>query len=649
MQTVQDILGKANYTFFRSVRKEELEESAASLAALLKESWLNDKNRESAEALLWRIQAKARALVYFEEGYNEDDFSRLISFAEEKGAAAEEKGYGNTAALLQNLGAFAREAQIVMSGAAAQAERVRTYDWQPASSSEAECREVAAIFAQKLEAAEKFKEKPSPFGKEVSFPPVAEEMAGELEKVRAFAENRAEELRLKDDEGFFAANAEEIEGVSPWANAEYFPELSRGDRALANAVVLCTPFPDEAELFAVKNSSAALYRVYASSFAGRSGESIANFFSVMSRKNGDALIYGAEKLGGEAQGALLLAAVRFGRGGRKAFLVDPSGDRQVYSAALRAAGGGGLSAVDISFEYLSMPLYEETVALFEEKGMIRAEDGDYEYVRKNLPFIGFTGLNRAVSAFASGKDWRPAAAALSAERTAAAHKYLEKLPSQALFIDGGWGELSEDKTDDSRREFDYDDIRSVNPANVKKIVAGGFTVFEKIGLLVRYCTLAGDDVSSWQTMDKDIREARICEATVLVMRALGIGFDPEVAVLDELENKGAGGLCCDGGKRILFKRSCTLDYEWMIDSICHECYHAFQHMVEYGPWNDRYWTDFGVTKGRKAEWLVNTGKKYFSNTSSAAYLVQVVEAEARAFAKDCLRDSERVWHTVDFD
>ena len=55
-----------------------------------------------------------------------------------------------------------------------------------------------------------------------------------------------------------------------------------------------------------------------------------------------------------------------------------------------------------------------------------------------------------------------------------------------------------------------------------------------------------------------------------------------------------------------------------------------------------------MTKGRKAEWLVNTGGKYFSSVGSPSYLVQVRESDARAFAKDCLRDADKVWHTIDF-
>ena len=148
MQTVQDTLGGANYIYHRSTDIAQLEEKAASLEQLLLSGWLNDKNRESAEALLWRVRAKILALAYFTGGYNADDGERLISFAEENGALAREKGYSNTAELLEGVAAFGKKAQQIMADAAAQACRVRTYDWKAASSSEEECREVAAAFKE---------------------------------------------------------------------------------------------------------------------------------------------------------------------------------------------------------------------------------------------------------------------------------------------------------------------------------------------------------------------------------------------------------------------------------------------------------------------------------------------------------------------
>ena len=154
MQTVIQTLERANTIYHTSVQKEALAEQAQALRALLAQGWLNERNRENAEALLWRVQAKELALAYFTEGYNEDDYAALAAYCAEKQPEAEQKGYGNTAQLLERLSAFAERAHAVMADAAAEAARVRTYDWQIATSSEEECREVAALFAGKEKAAE---------------------------------------------------------------------------------------------------------------------------------------------------------------------------------------------------------------------------------------------------------------------------------------------------------------------------------------------------------------------------------------------------------------------------------------------------------------------------------------------------------------
>ena len=121
MQTVTQTLERANTIYHTSVQKEALAEQAQALRALLAQGWLNERNRENAEALLWRVQAKELALAYFTEGYNEDDYAALAAYCAEKQPEAEQKGYGNTAQLLERLGAFAARAHAVMADAAAEA------------------------------------------------------------------------------------------------------------------------------------------------------------------------------------------------------------------------------------------------------------------------------------------------------------------------------------------------------------------------------------------------------------------------------------------------------------------------------------------------------------------------------------------------
>ncbi len=649
MENVQDILGKANYVYHKSEDPEELRAGETELEKLLSYDWLNQKNRESAEALCWRIRAKELALAYFTCGYNADDFEKLGAFLAEKTPLAREKGYANTAELFVRLADFSAAVQKIMADAAAQALRVRTYDWKAATSSREECIAVADAFAAKEEQAVCLRSGQEVFGKDVVFPPVADELVQDLHKVQKFARDLAENIRLKDDEGFLTENARELRGSTEWARFEFFPELSKGGQYLANALVLCTPFSEEAELFAVKNAPAEVYSVPAGAFEGRMEESLDNIFSIFAKKNVSVIVCGAERYRGGNKQALFRAAARFGKGGHKIFFIDPTGDRQVYEQALSACAGGGLSAIDVSFLYLSMPNYREVIELFEEKGMIDSAQGDYAFVKERMPFMGFVGLNLAVKAFARKKEWKQLLTEFSSERRSAAFRYLRKLPSQGQLLDDGWGDYSSevDSKLGGKREFSYDDIGDVNPNNIRKIMTSGLSLFEKCGLLARYCSACGNDQSVWAKLDNETKSERLTAATRLIMRALGIGIDPEVQVLDELKNKGAGGTCCDGGKLILYKKSSVQDYEWTVGAICHECFHAFQAMAVRGGWADWYWEELGVTKARITQWGLN--ELCYFNIPHKAYRVQIYEADAFAFESDCVKKSNDVWHTIDFE
>ena len=80
-------------------------------------------------------------------------------------------------------------------------------------------------------------------------------------------------------------------------------------------------------------------------------------------------------------------------------------------------------------------------------------------------------------------------------------------------------------------------------------------------------------------------------------------------------------------------------------AIAHECYHAFQHKACRDGWKGWYWDDLGVTEGRVSMWYYNfygekssekAKSKYFDiSEDEEAYMVQIVESDARAFEVDC--------------
>ena len=155
MATAKEQLEKANFVYYYSVTRSELEKAEAELSALLKQSWLSEDNAKKAEMLLWRTQAKKLALIYFEEGYDSGDAAAAADFAEQKQKLSEQKGYAKTALVLSAVARLIRQVDEVMRDADEQACKVRTYSWKAATASDKECRKVQAVFRKKAEEIEK--------------------------------------------------------------------------------------------------------------------------------------------------------------------------------------------------------------------------------------------------------------------------------------------------------------------------------------------------------------------------------------------------------------------------------------------------------------------------------------------------------------
>ena len=343
--------------------------------------------------------------------------------------------------------------------------------------------------------------------------------------------------------------------------------------------------------------------------------------------------------------------MRFCRGGRRAYIVADDGTRTVYDDALKAADGE-LTALDISFLYLTMPDFVQTVELMQKLNMLSGDGGDIDFVRKNMPFVGFAGFNEAVKAFNAGADWKKIASERSQDNFRAASKYMLRLTRQALFIDGGWGNYHDDIVVNKTKHFDYDDIKGVNPDNIRKIMDGNFTLFQKCGMISTYCLLCGASASDWAGFSPELKSERLSEASKLVMRALGMDIVPKVEVLENLSAKGAGGTCYDGGKRIVYKNSCVKDFDWTSKAVCHECFHAFQHTAIAEGWQDWYETELHVTPGRIDQWSYNFGKYRNIDKDHDGYMIQIVESDARAFENDCLGRNEsmgQILNLIDLD
>ncbi len=480
-----------------------------------------------------------------------------------------------------------------------------------------------------------------PFGERVSFFDVKERAASLLTGMAK--ELRAESARLRraDADALVRELAEPFDGEL----ADYFPDLVREEQGMPGAIVLCTPFMSEAELY-VRSVSARegrkFVRVNAVSLGAYPSGTADGLMSAVAESGRDIFLTGAAHMPGDGD-ELLVSAMRFGRSGRRIYIADDSDS--VYAAAVKSAAPAGLSASDVGRLDIGLPFFRDVMGALIERGM--ASDGDEEEIRKLMPFAGYVGLNEAAAAFAAGREWKKAAGARSEDNAAEALEYLSRLSNPGRLIDPGWGDFSAYRrgTDEAKPAFDYDDIRYADPANIRRIMESDLTLFERIGALTRYCLLAGADSSAWPALDAEMRAERMKEATVLVYRALGISYTPEVSVEEDL-GKGVGGLCCNGGRIIKYLARDAETYWITQRHIIHECFHAFQHEAISTGWRRWHWTELGVIRPRLDEWGYNFSH-YYEDTSSKGYKVEIVECDARSFAEECMTRGDDCWNTIE--
>lgn len=654
--TYQQRYDDENAVFYKSVDPAALEESALRLDKLVRGNYVVPELKERAEALSFRMRAKRYALLYFGD-YGVPLCEEATAYLRRAIAVCEEKKYSKTLASLRALLALFEKTRSVIDGCETWLLRVRDKNGEPVTDDSAVFTEVEEAISRKLTEAEGMSSD-AVFAKGVQFPDPKERVVAdlkyELEGVRrALAKN----LKRKEEElcaRFIRPLSEEYGDF-----IEYYPLLGEGEGGLAATIALNTPFLREAELAVIqwaKLRGRESYLVHISAFSELPPENIGDIFSVLASKKADYLFSGIPACRDEkVRSAVLQGAFSLGKGGARVYLLDEEGKNALYGELFDLARRTDPSAVSgIGYHFLTLPYFRDVLALLLEKGAV-TEEAELRQLSASVAFMGYEGLNAALTAYAQGNSWKERAIAASMKNKDRAMKYLSVLGAQYQLVDGEWGSfLDLTSRSSDKKHVDYDDIKMRDPVNIDKILQTEMTIFEKCGALARYCTLYGDDESVWKTLGKEEKSERMTEATRLVMRTLGVPLLPEVRVLSDKEWKeegkdsSAGGLCCNGGTLILYRESSVDSYDWVIGAICHECYHAFQHMAIGLGWREWFYRELGVTKGRLPEWEYNF-RNYYTDTKSQGYRVEVVESDARAFEHDCVEASGHFWNMIDFD
>lgn len=656
---LNDVKAAATTALFESTNIAALARVMNATGAMLEETWLNAENRRWLTGADFQLRAKFLSLMYLEDGYDAGDLANLLGHLEDMLPFARESGSQKMEALSLRLIAFFTPLEEILNDADFHASRIRDHSWNVMTSNLDEAREVREIFEKKIEKAEALPESDGLFGN-FAYVDAKGQILSDLRAVHTFADNLVHDLEEADARALLAdiifPPSEESE------KSEFYPEIESNLYDYAPVVAVSTPFFDELELFVAaygKQNSTPVKVINLTPLFGKPAAARDVLFKSLARSKQILLIRGIEHYKGD-HAEIYRDILAYGKStGQKVFVLDEGGDKRVYNGLLALTHNNtDYSPMDIAFLYLSLPTYAELCEFFEGNGMFTRDDTLREKVRKYLPFSGFVGLNQILAANARGRDWLEAGRSVSDARYDLAMTYISRIPTQPLLLSTDWGDFKNSKViqDDTRPEIDYDKIRDINPENIRKIMEGDFSIFEQCGLICRYCLSHGEDVSIWQSLEKEELEKRLTLATRLVTHILGVPLDPIVTVHDLIDNnENIGGQCVGGGKEIKYKKSCLQNFSYVMEVICHECFHSFQHTAGETSFKAWYWRELGVTRGRIENWTENS--KHYSDLPKGArtsaaykhYLYQVLECDARAFASDCLFAAEGALQKIDWE
>ncbi len=652
---IPQTLEYANGIYYNSVNTTELEQARGYVKELIEKRRPTAENLARAEGLCYRLTAKIVAIAYFDGGYEEDAYNALISELESGLSTMDAEAYPKTVHIYQKLLSAARSIHAVVSDVGNLLASIQDGNGRCIIDQPEKLRYVETLFLEKKNRlTAEVEDTSSLFGGSVNMFDVKERAIADVDALYEWTKNERNKIDGRDVEAFLSHNFEDVDKIDDFPCLVYSESLVTGAYNGAKAYVLSSPLQDEVLFFtkaySYKNGLPFL-KVSAYAFEGKTSSFISKIFDYLEKSSANLLVFGLKEYHGENKDGVLETLLRYSKKGFFVFAVDHSGERTLYDEFMQiSTKAEGLSPLDVSCNYLRMPAFAQVVNIYQEKNMIGFADS--EFVRENMPYMGYVGFNKSIWLFTEGKEWKDCAIRYSHEHGSKISDYLQNLPSQDQFISRDWVDLNlEERNTLVRGDFDYDDVHSLNPKNIRKIVQSDVNLFVKCGLSARYCTLCGDDFSVWKNLDREEREKRMSVATKLVAHLLDCIYVPEVKIIpdEEWTEKGAGGYCANGGKLIVYKNDCTLGYDWAVKAICHECYHAFQHTVIESGFREWHFTSLGVSKHRSNEWNSNFQHYVSIGKNKEGYMRQVVEADARIFEEDCHAQSSNKWNLFDLE
>ncbi len=656
-----DILAHAKETYLSDGRKVSIARAGKELTELVRSPYASEENREAAEILLQKLRLKNAFLTYMAE--LDDDSLALANRAAGAITQSTDPSCARIAGgLLDTLELF--------SPAITEINRIYfgLFDEMGELSSDGSSDIAAAHNAVAREASKiATLDLPNPFSEDgVRMPDIKAHLLKKTDAVLKMIDAQKETLLASSfgkDYGKLVTVYREQELPYMKDGFTYFPALYRpedNDRAR----ILHTPYREEALLLAAASAKAEEHALAVIDFTHDEAYPNGFWTYLSSRMREDDVrhlfVAGLKHVANYTETALPRLVSLATSDGRYVYFFDPLSDEtpSLYRECRRLSEAGKLDMTRVSYHYLSMPTYHETAELLESLHKITLT-ADGAELRRSCKFMGFVGLNLVALSPGHGSFALAEAKRLSDANRAAVNAYITRIPSRLQFIDEGWGELGDvqfTSRRDDKNGFDYDALDAFDRRNVEAILENDKTTYiEKCGQVVHYALLQNNDISFWKSLDATDKRERITRATHLLARTLDLEYkDPAVEFHSPEEDetlKTATGYCAEGGSRIVYHIKSLNEYplEDMRDIICHELYHSLQHHLIRCGWQEWHQVRLGISESRVQRWKENFDGKYQEpRRNKNAYLVQVVEADARSFAEETARGCRDAWTTIRF-
>lgn len=321
-----------------------------------------------------------------------------------------------------------------------------------------------------------------------------------------------------------------------------------------------------------------------------------------------------------------------------------------------------LSYGNLDFVFLPLPNYEFTRAQV-ERAFGQDKDGE-KRLKKDGILLGYAGLKELLKT-SSKENWKENLSVLTKNKREKLEEFYNATGENFSFVaDGGWGfKISKKKKTELQGypqptfmmpKTDYDGIANIDEirTNIEKILNyDGVSVQMKCPWALTYALDGGDTLNLFNLEKESVKKE--------LKQRWELGYDALSALMKiprgelrfDLNNTGdTDGVCVDGGRTIRLKKLFLENNDPTVlergkKAFLHETYHALQHSavvaLQKGDREilDYYLVHFAINS-QAEEWRENFSRyrEAGGEGNFADYYDQVVEAEARIFANDRLRE-----------